>query len=108
MLDKTVFSTLKSMMGEVFPMLVDQYKTLAQNTIEALQQAIDAGDAVAAREAAHSFKSSSAQIGAMVLSELCREMEVAAEGGNMSSIPANLEKLKQEWQLVEAELAEEA
>jgi HPt (histidine-containing phosphotransfer) domain-containing protein len=54
--------------------------------------------------AAHSLKSSSATIGAMGLSEICRLLEMAGRQGNVTEIPELIKKVKSEFSVVCMEL----
>ena len=52
----------------------------------ALRDALAAGDAAAARRAAHSLKSTSASMGALELSGVCRRIEAASAGGELAGL----------------------
>jgi len=54
------------------------YLGSAPPLLEALRIAVTQGDAAATHQAVHSLRSSSANIGALHLASLCREMESAA------------------------------
>ena len=80
--------------------------------IQALRSAVDGDDAEAARKAAHGLKSSSANVGALRLSALCREMEEMARGGDLSAAAAKRHEIEREYGRVamalSAEIAVEA
>ena len=59
----------------------------------AMVAAVQARDALAARQAAHALKSSAGQVGATGMQELCQRIERAAmEGGDMTNIAAMVEE----------------
>jgi HPt (histidine-containing phosphotransfer) domain-containing protein len=57
-------------------------------------------DAEGVRQAAHALKSSSANVGAMAFAELCKDVELAAAGGNLDHACLLLEGLLAEHQKV--------
>lgn len=74
-------------------MLGELIAIFLQNTpglLEDMRQAVAAGDARALQLAAHTLKSSSATLGAAVLSDLCQDLEAQASAGNMSNAPAKV------------------
>ncbi len=58
----------------------------AKNNAKALSRAVRDGDMDAARVAAHSLKSSSANIGSIEFSGLCKSIEQAGRDGNLSKL----------------------
>lgn len=56
--------------------------------VEAMETALEEGDIDRLRDAAHTLKSSSAQLGAQALSARCRELEHAAREGNLPACVA--------------------
>lgn len=58
--------------------IVGLFKTESSQTLSSLLDGIDSMDMEAVRVAAHTLKSSSAYVGAIDLSERCRELEQAA------------------------------
>ena len=58
--------------------VISIFQTDTRARIRKLQQALADGDAAKARGEAHAIKGSSAQVGALELSELCRGVEFAA------------------------------
>lgn len=81
--DEAVFSQLVADLGtqrieEVCRLFLDN----AASGIEAVRQALDAGDDAAAAEAAHRLKSASGFLGATRLADLCAAVEAGATAGN--------------------------
>ena len=79
--------------------LVDTPARLVQ-----MQAAANAGDAEAVRKAAHSMKSSSANVGADRLAGLCRELETMGRGGTIDGAPRLLKGAAEELEHVVAVL----
>jgi HPt (histidine-containing phosphotransfer) domain-containing protein len=78
----------------------------APTVLEQLRQAAAAKDLEGARRAAHTLKSTSAQFGAMALSEKCKEAEFAAKAGTLPA-PGVLAELQRLWEAAKAELVVE-
>ena len=75
--------------------------------LERMQAAAKVGDAEALRKAAHSMKSSSANVGAERLSRLCKALEMIGCGGTVEGTPPLLEDATAELaRVVEALTAE--
>jgi HPt (histidine-containing phosphotransfer) domain-containing protein len=85
-IDEAAFANLLEMTGgdlEFVDDLVDTYLTEGASLIERLRAAAADGDAATGdlMAAAHSLKSSSLNVGALALGELCRSLEADARGG---------------------------
>lgn len=61
--------------------VMQTFQQMAEGHLQQIEQAVDAGDADALRRGAHTFKSSSANVGAESLSLLLRELEVFGRNG---------------------------
>jgi signal transduction histidine kinase/CheY-like chemotaxis protein/HPt (histidine-containing phosphotransfer) domain-containing protein len=66
--------------------VVDKYLSSSAELLAALRDGVAASDPEAARAAAHTLKSSSAQIGAVRLSALCKELEALGRSGSMEGV----------------------
>jgi len=88
-LDRTVLETLAAVTpndpGSLVKKVIDLYLEHAPGLVEDIRQALDSGDFDAARNAAHSLKSSSANVGAIQLSAQCKELEDAAREGKVDA-----------------------
>lgn len=93
-LDLDVFNVLKSMFGDAFPAAVGSHTTSAKENIVRIDDAIKNNDASELEHAAHSLKGASAQFGALLLSELARQMEMHGKAGEVDSAKIILEDLK--------------
>lgn len=77
-IDPAVSNQIKTGNPDLWERLVAAYLTSAKEKRDQLQQAMTDGDWENVSMAAHPLKSSSANIGAMRLSELCRQLENSA------------------------------
>lgn len=84
--------------------VLDTYLADGLRLLDTLQKSLAAGSAVDLQRAAHSLKSNSANVGALTLSSLSRELEELSRQGNLNDAPALLAQLTSEFQLVQAEL----
>jgi HPt (histidine-containing phosphotransfer) domain-containing protein len=79
-LDRSVLAALVDAVGGDRAFVVDLVETYlvdAEHQLDELGAALEAGDAAATVRPAHTLKSSSATVGAMVVAELARESEAA-------------------------------
>jgi len=89
-IDVKVLNTLMLDVGaEFLPNIVDSYLSEASALVEAITAAAAYGDCEQVTKGAHPLKSSSANLGAMVLAELTRKLELAGS-------EQDLEKIRQE------------
>ena len=81
-IDMTVIETLRELGGDDDPGLVgeliDLYLLDAPDRLRELEQALEGGDVDLLERAAHTLKSASANIGAVLLSDLCQDLECLA------------------------------
>jgi HPt (histidine-containing phosphotransfer) domain-containing protein len=96
-LDPDVLSVLQDVMEDEYPALVDTFLADSEERLRLLTQA---GDAAQLLEAAHSFKGSSSNMGAIRLAELCHELEQRAKAQDLSGIPALVAEIAREFTLV--------
>ncbi|MEQ9233939.1 response regulator [Coleofasciculus sp. E2-BRE-01] len=107
-LDPKIWQSLEKLAGAkakvVLNKIVGDYLEDAPERLQAIQSAIAIQDAEALRQAAHSLRSSSANLGAVTLSHLCKELENLASAG-MSEVPAEqLVQVKVEYEKVKTAL----
>jgi CheY-like chemotaxis protein len=99
--DAMPLKTLSDMGGDsLVANLLQLFRTNALQQIEKLRQGMYEENTDAVRHAAHSLKSASANIGAMYLAELARDIEHAARDGSLVFDEAVAKRLKDEYQLV--------
>jgi len=78
--------------------LLETYLTETPEQLEAIRAAIEADDAEMLVRPAHTLKSSSATLGAMRLSALARELEMAGRSGSLSAdVRALLQAATETW-----------
>jgi len=81
-IDANVFNAFKDDLGDaaaaILVEIIDCYLTEAPKFVDAIALAASQGDALTLMQTAHTFKSSSAVLGGMTLSNLCRHLEASA------------------------------
>ena len=103
-LDAVVISDLLDTMGGEFGDLVRVYLEDAPLRLREIEAAAECGDAAAQVGAAHTLKSSSANIGATGLSDLAKDIEHAARAG-IATTPAEIAAgMRREYERVATEL----
>jgi two-component system sensor histidine kinase/response regulator len=86
--------------------LVETYLADTPTQLDAMTAAVDADDADALVRPAHTLKSSSATVGAMRLSAVARELEMAGRSGGLDGASrATLEAAQTEWLAASAAFA---
>ncbi|NYT02022.1 MAG: PAS domain S-box protein [Methanosarcinales archaeon] len=90
---------------EIIHELADLFLSHAPARIQAIIQAVEQRDADALLREAHSLKSSSANMGALRLSELSRQLEVMGRSSRMEGAKEKVEELGPEFRRVEVALA---
>ncbi|MDH3445682.1 MAG: response regulator [Deltaproteobacteria bacterium] len=86
--------------------VIDKYLDASSRLVQALRQAVREGDVRGVRQAAHSLKSSSANVGASRLAAQCKDLETEAQDNRIGD-PAQLHALESEYQAVRAALQTE-
>jgi len=81
------------LLGELIDIFLDDTPVRMQD----LAAAVDRGDAEASMQAAHALKSSCAQLGALRLSDLFRQMEAQGRAGDVSAAPAFMHAAQDEF-----------
>ncbi|MCH7866069.1 MAG: response regulator [Myxococcales bacterium] len=85
--------------------VVTTYLASSSRLSAQLRDAVEAGNATGMAKAAHTLKSSSAQVGAMKLSALAKEMESRGRAGSLDGASGHLDELLLELESVQEELA---
>ena len=96
-LDCDVLSALQEIMGDGYPDLLDTFLTDSEERLSLLHQADDAERLGAA---AHSFKGSSSNMGAVRLAALCHELEQHAKQKNLAQIEKLVQNIDSEFAIV--------
>ena len=92
--------------GGFFVRLVEAYLEKSPSDLGQIREGITNADAETVRAAAHGFKSSSANLGAMSLYALCQKLESAAASGDLSKAGPLFEGIETEYDRVRSALTE--
>ena len=87
--------------------LIDTFIEDAATQLDALRAAADAGDEAAAVRPAHSLKSNSVNVGATVLADLTRSIEMEGRAGTIPDLDARVRQVETEFAGVRAALLAE-
>ena len=87
--------------------IINLYLKNSRDLMQSIVESIDRVDSASLQEAAHSLKSSSANLGAVKMAELCKELEYMGREGEAYSAALLLDSIKAEDKLTQAALKEE-
>ena len=93
-LDLSVFGFLQEIFGDGFAEAVNNHAESAKDNLKRIEEALDNNDANELEHAAHSLKGASGQFGAMILSELARQMEMFGKSGEVEKAKEIIDELK--------------
>ncbi|HWT69075.1 MAG TPA: Hpt domain-containing protein [Pseudomonas sp.] len=96
-LDPDVLSALRDVMEDEFSTLIDTFLTDSEQRLRQLAVAVDAPQLL---EAAHSFKGSSSNMGAVRLAGLCHDLEHRAKERNLTGIESLIAEITREFALI--------
>ena len=85
---------------EILRKVVGLYLASTPTLLQTMREAESGGDAEKLKSAAHSFKSSSANLGAVKLADVCLELETLVRAGSTEGALPLLMKLEAEYMLV--------
>ena len=110
-LDRKVLDALRKLRRpgrpDVLEKVLSAFLSASPELLAAMSGALSRDDALAMHRAAHSLKSSSANVGALKLSAYCKELEALGRANTLTSASAVLESLKAEYARVAAALTDE-
>ena len=110
-LDQDVITSLRELGGTDDPDLFTELVTLfledTPQRLDELGEAMSAQDAAGLERSAHSLKSSSANLGAMELSAIFREIERAGRDHDLDRAAALVQQSSEAYQRAEAALKQE-
>ena len=110
-LDQSVLDVIRDMEDEDDPDMLAEiiglYLDKSAELLQSLQAAVANKDAESLRIAAHTLKSSSANVGARALADLCRELEELGRSGSLDNAATRLSHLYDEYQRVDLALSDE-
>jgi histidine phosphotransfer protein HptB len=99
-LDNTVLETLRDVMGDEYSLLVETFLLDSEERLRLLLAASHNVDAQAMRLAAHSFKGSCSNMGALLLASRCKELEELARRERLEASAELLEHVQREFAIV--------
>ncbi len=99
-IDLEVLKTLETVMEGDFLLLIKTYLKDSEFRIEELDKYRLSADLDNLRRAAHSFKGSSSNLGALSLASHCMNLEEACKEGDTSTIDTILKDIKPEYERV--------
>jgi signal transduction histidine kinase/CheY-like chemotaxis protein/HPt (histidine-containing phosphotransfer) domain-containing protein len=109
LLDQKRLDMIRAMQRPESPSVLDRiitmYNESSPEMVRAMHEAVKKGDAEALREAAHSLKTSSANLGATELASLCKELEDLGARTKIEAAGALLDRLDDVYQEVISALA---
>jgi two-component system, sensor histidine kinase and response regulator len=85
---------------EVLRKVVELYLSSTPTLLQTLREAESGGDAEKLKAAAHSFKSSSANLGALKLADVCKELETLGRAGSTVGALPLLMQVEEEYRMV--------
>lgn len=93
-------NSLKEVMEDDFNFLIETFIQDSETRIATLQSLVGRDDFDATRRAAHSFKGSCSNLGALRLSSLCAAAERRALDKDLSQLDTDLAGIKEEFEIV--------
>ena len=103
-IDAEQLAELKEVLEDEFSVLIETYVTDAQFRLQLIQNGINNQDYEAVRLAAHSLKGASANLGALILAQLCERLEHDCKVGQYNDLRECSEMVAQELKLIRQEL----
>ena len=85
---------------EVLRKVVELYLSSTPTLLQTMREAESGGDAEKLKAAAHSFKSSSANLGALRLADVCLELETLGRAGSTEGALPLLMQVEEEYRMV--------
>ena len=95
--DINALESIRALQPGLLPRIINLYFDSAPKLLADMRQALGQGDHVLLTRAAHTLKSSSANLGALQLTHLCKEMEMAARAQNLDQAPGRIADMEQEY-----------
>lgn len=107
-LDRKILQSLQQMAGAkaatILRQIMDNYLEDAPQLLQSIRDAIEAGDAQALRQSAHTLRSSSANLGAITLSNVCKELELMGRNGSTTDASERMAQVEVEYEKVKVAL----
>jgi CheY-like chemotaxis protein/two-component sensor histidine kinase len=107
-LDKRMLENIRAIQKDGEPSIVERiiaiYLQTTPKLIQDMRAALAASDARLMKKAAHSLKSSSANVGAIKLSEISKDIEIIGRTGSIQGSETLIKEIEREYQEVEKSL----
>jgi two-component system sensor histidine kinase/response regulator len=104
-LDRTAVDGLRALQTsdnpDLFTRIIDAYLDDTPKVLEKMKQAIDADDMFEVAKAAHTLKSSSANVGAVEFADRCKQLEASARRGSVGMVRELLSDVRAAYTSVE-------
>jgi len=101
-LDENIINNIKKLQRPGMPNLIhriiDIFVSESVDKNNAIDQAFQAGSGEELAFITHALKSSSGNLGALRLSQLCSELEQAGKAGDISQLGSRIQLFKEEYQ----------
>ncbi|MDJ0636925.1 MAG: ATP-binding protein [Xenococcaceae cyanobacterium MO_188.B29] len=101
-LDLSVLNSLRQLAGakaqDLLTKIINQYFEDSPQRLKAIAQALEDRDTEALRKAAHGFRSSSANLGAIIIADYCKNLENLARAGEIPENPETLAELETKYE----------
>lgn len=111
MINRTALEAIRNLQSEgnpdILARIVNLYLENTPEQLTKLQRALDTQDAVTLRNIAHNLKSSSANLGAMQLSALCKDLEEKARHNSLMGTTEIVSRIRHVYELVAHELKQD-
>jgi HPt (histidine-containing phosphotransfer) domain-containing protein len=108
LLDSSTLAALRALPPRGAEGMLDRvaaaYGADSQRLLEALGEAVEAGERGALARAAHAWRSCNGNVGALALVDVCRELERCARGGDMAAAGELLSRARWLYARVSEEL----
>lgn len=98
--DNGVLETLRDVMEDEYSLLLETFLLDSEERLRILIDATQCSDAQAMRLAAHSFKGSCSNMGALLLAGLCKDLEELARRETLDDAACILEQIQREFAIV--------
>ena len=103
-LDYDALNGLKEVMADEFSLLIDTFISDSDLRIETIKEAVNACDPEAIRRTSHSLKGSASNMGAVQLTNLCRQLEDMGHKGKHEGADEILKDVISEYYAVRVAL----
>lgn len=104
-LDMEQLNELKEVLEDEFQVLINTYLIDAQLRLKLIEEGLDTKNYEQVRLAAHSLKGASANIGALILAQLCEQLEHDCKVGEYQECHIQLKEITEELLQVEQVLS---